>query len=275
MNESSGFAKDPSSEKQARADVTQESQSQFRPSFLDAAFSPTVTASVASSLLLLVTFFLPHSWDTSGNVSRPVWTALDLLRGRTDHTILSIAALWPYTYATLLCAGWMHIARRRPVDPRRNLLALAVGSAIGLLGLWLLLLFGGSESSRVAIGAAAVVMPLAMASGPRVWWMYRSGYLGSAAAWCHSLICVLAAFSLRWCWIPDVDQMAWGGWTAIAATLLMMVGSWAWRPRARHDLVDRGTPADPIRFTVAQILLCITLSAIALAFWQALGSWRQ
>jgi len=171
--------------------------------------------------------------------------------------------------AAMGCLAW-----RRPTNPADALLAIPLGGNLALLCLWFLLLFGGSESSRIAMGVAAAGMPLAMCGGARVWWLYRRSQVASAAAWWHSLICVLAAFSLRWCWFPEVDRMAWGGWMAIAAVLAMMVVSWIWGPRVHFDLVDRSSQPGRFRFTVAQILICATLSAIALTYWQALQHWQ-
>lgn len=254
--------------------MKQDSDSDQRPQLVDAFLSPTVGWSVAAAMVLLATFFLPHSHQADQQVSRPVWTALDLWRGRTDRPMLYLTALWPYGYGLATVATMVWLTWRRPSHPADFLLAIPLVGNVVLFTLWLLLLFGGSESSRMAMGIAAVGMPLGMCGGARVWWLYRRDQVASAAAWWHSLICVLAAFSLRWSWFPEVDRMAWGGWLAITAVLFMMIASWIWVPRARFDLLDRGSQPGRIRFTVSQILICVTLSAIALTYWQALEHWR-
>ena len=120
---------------------------------------------------------------------------------------------------------------------------------------------------------AATVAPIGACVVARMVWLYRSDQMMGAATWGQSLLCVLAVFSLRWFWFPPVTRLLWGGTLSIAASILMMLASWTWVTRTGHDLFDRSIEPVPFQVSLRQIMLGITLTAIALTYWRAIATW--
>ncbi|MGI9474721.1 MAG: hypothetical protein ACR2NZ_24530, partial [Rubripirellula sp.] len=98
----------------------------------------------------------------------------------------------------------------------------------------------------------------------------RAGKRLAAAAWGQGYLCVLGAFSLRWFWFPPVNELRWGGILAIAGMLMMMMSSWLWPIRARHDLEDTRLFAKRFQVSVLQAVVAVTLCAVAMAYWLVL-----
>ena len=131
----------------------------------------------------------------------------------------------------------------------------------------MLVLFRDTEDSRAAMLVAALVAPPGTLIALRMMWLLRNGNAAAAAAWGQGFLCVLAVFSLRWLWLVPIDRMLWGGWLSMISAGLMMVASWTWAKRARHDLHDRSNPPLPMQISLLQIVLAITVTAVALTYW--------
>jgi hypothetical protein len=124
----------------------------------------------------------------------------------------------------------------------------------------------------MAMIIAVIVLPPVTCVATRMVLLSRSGRIAAAAAWGHGLACVLAAFSLKWFWFPPVVRMLWGGCLSIGAALLMMMASWCWTYRARHDLSDRSSPPMRVQVSLVQVIGAITIIAIVLSYWRYLDS---
>jgi hypothetical protein len=245
-----------------------------RPSILSAAVSPTALSNLLASFSLLVCFFLPHSVGCNNQSHRPLTIAVSIATESSDpQAFLALAALWPYALALATLAVMAVLIVLRPPWFAKALLGLPIAASLGLTLLWTMYLFGGSESSRMAMGIAAVVAPIGTCVIARVFWLYRDGQTAAAAAWGQGLLCVLAVFSLRWFWFPPIIRMLWGGILSIASAILMMLASWSWVTRSRHDLWDRSVEPAPFQVSLRQLIVAISLTAVALTYWRTLGHW--
>jgi hypothetical protein len=119
---------------------------------------------------------------------------------------------------------------------------------------------------------AAVAAPTGTCIAARTWWLFRESKLLSAAAWAHGYLCVLGAFSLRWFWFPPVSELKWGGYLAISGLMLMMLASWIWPTRARHDLEDKRVVPNRFQLSLRQIVVAVAVCAIALTYWRNLAN---
>ena len=219
---------------------------------------------------MLAGLFVPHSVGCDDQSHRPISIAVETVANQENF--LRLVFLWPYgfAFATLSCIGILVIWRPACFD--KALLLLPITFAFGLSICWTLLLFSGAPDSRAAMTIAAITAPLGTAVGARMLWLYRAEKITAAASWGQGLLCVLAAFSLRWFWFPPVTRLLWGGVLSIAAAILMMFASWTWTTRARYDLIDRSTDPLPFQISLRQIIIGVTLTAIALTYWRAFGS---
>lgn len=246
-----------------------ESSDIARPTIAAAARSPTALSNLIASFIVLACFFLPHSTDCDKRTQRPVSLSSVVVADAPIGTKFFVSVvLWPYAFASGTIVLMMAAILTRTDRLERLFLSFPVAVA-GILTLaWLVLLFAGRDGSRFAMMTAAVAAPTGTCVIARVWWLYRDGRLLSAAAWGQGYLSVLGAFSLRWFWFPPVSQLRWGGYLAIGGLLLMMVASWTWPLRAKHDLVDRRIVAQRFQISIFQIVLAVTLSAIALTYWR-------
>ncbi len=239
-----------------------------RPSIPSAACSPTALCNMLASLAVLVGFFLPHSVGCDHSQHRPVTIAIST---PFDTNIVALLCLWPYGFALYTCAAFIMLALVRPVWIARALLMLPVGFAIALTIGWGIVLFSEADESRIAMVIAAMIAPLGTLVAFRMLWLARADEITAAAAWGQGFLCVLAIFSLRWFWFPPVSRMLIGGWFSIGSLLWMMIASWTWFIRARHDLIDRSCPRRPFQISLGQIVAAITMTAIALTYWRQIA----
>lgn len=240
-----------------------------RPSVKSAALSPTALSNLIASLAMLATLFLPHSVGCNDNSVRPISVAA---AGITEPGAVGLLVfLWPYVLA-LVTLGWivvLVVLRPRWFD--KALLALPIAFSLPLIGCWAMMLFSARSDSRFAMVMAAIIAPIGACVGARMLYLYRSGQITAAASWGQGLLCVLAAFSLRWFWYPPIKHLLWGGVAAIGAAILMMVASWTWMTRSRHDLYDRSSEPLPFQMSLRQLILAVAVVAIALTYWRAFG----
>jgi hypothetical protein len=241
-----------------------------KPSIQSAVSSPTALSNLLASFSLLVCFWFPHSVgdDTS---NRPFTLVPDLMS--EENAVLLLMVLWPYWFGCATLAVITTLALLRPTWFAKALLGLPIACGLGLALLWMVLLFSRAEESRSAMAMAALVAPIVACVVARMVWLYLAGQMIAAATWGQSLLCVLAIFSLRWFWFPPVTRLLWGGMLSITASILMMLASWIWVTRARHDLFDRSIDPVPFQVSLRQIILGITLTAIALTYWRVIATW--
>ncbi len=253
-----------------------ESQSRVetkRPSRRAAAASPTALSNLAASGMLVAGFFLPHSIGCDNRLQHPITIARDVVSKSTEASdLLVLAILWPYAFAALTPLAIALLVLTRPSWIDLVLIGIPLSTTCALVILWTLLLFSEVAGSRLAMTIAVTAIPAGACVAARMLWLYRSGRVSGAAAWGQGLVCVLAAFSLRWFWFPPVSRLLWGGLISIASSLMMMLASWCWIHRARYDLCDRSSPPPPFQVSLQQILVGIALTAIALTYWRLLGS---
>ena len=240
------------------------------PSIQSAVSSPTALSNLLVSFSLLVCSLFPHSvGDNTPN--RPFSLMTDLLS--QENPVLLLMVLWPYWFGCATLAVMSTLAVLRPAWFAKALLGLPIACGSGLVLLWTVLLFSQAEESRRAMAMAALIAPIGACVVARMVWLYRAGQMIAAATWGQSLLCVLAIFSLRWFWIPPVTRLLWGGMLSITALILMMLASWTWVTRASYDLVDRSIDPVPFQVSLRQIILGITLTAIALTYWRVVATW--
>jgi hypothetical protein len=240
--------------------------SDSRPSLTAAALSPTALANFIACLAMLSC--LPLTLSAGDGPSRD-WnhSAVAILVSATQQFSLALLYLWPFLFAfcTLLLTAVLVIIRPSWYD--RALLALPILFALFLTTGWVLVLFSDTEDSRAAMMVAALVTPPASVIALRMMWLGCRGELAAAAVWGQGLLCVLAIFSLRWLWLLPIDRMLAGGWLAMISAGLMMVASWTWGKRAGYDLHDRSSRCLPLQITLRQIVIGMTLTAVALTYW--------
>lgn len=232
--------------------------------------TPTTLANLLASFLLLICVLYPHSIGDE-TTTRPLNVMMELLS--EQNAILLLTVLWPYWFAGATLVVIITLAALRPVWYDKALLGLPTAFGLGLALLWTMLLFSRTDESRSAMLIAAIVAPVAACVIGRMVWLYRSGQVLAAASWGQRLLCVLSVFSLRWFWYPPVTRLLWGGILSIAASLAMMLATWTWVTRARHDLFDRSVAPMPIQVSLREIILGMTLVAIALAYWRVVAIW--
>jgi hypothetical protein len=243
-----------------------------QPSCREAASSPTALSNLIASGLLLAGFFLPHSMACDNRTQHPISIAREVVSSSTvPSDFLALSIFWPFAFAGLTFWTVMLLVMIRPTWFDLVLIGIPVSTAFVLSILWFLLLFNGTQSSRMAMTIAATTTPAAACVAARMLWLCRSGQIAAAAAWGQGLLCVLAAFSLKWFWFPPVKSLLWGGFLSIGSALLMMLASWCWITRARYDLCDRSSRHLPFQVSLRQLLLGISVTAIALTYWRLMG----
>ena len=253
---------------------SREQAASSKPSFYAAAVSPTALSNLLASCSLLICFLLPHSVGCDDRSHRPVaLAAATVTQNAGASSLLALAAFWPYAFALATFAVMLGMVILRPAWFSTAMLALPVGTATGLTILWTFYLFGGRETSRMAMVIAATVVPVGTCVAARMLWLYREGRTTDAAAWGQGFFCVLAIFSLRWFWFPPVSRLLWGGLLSIASAILMMLASWTWGTRSCYDLFDRSVEPVPYQVSMRQLMIAIGLTAIALTYWRTLGHW--
>ena len=243
----------------------------YRPGILAAAVSPTALSNLLCSVLLLVSPLFPHSLDTE-------LSTIGLLHHRVaagSGALADAVVLWPYQLAMWTFLVTLALIILRPWWFDRALLAIPTIAASMVITQLLLLLFSDADMSRTVMSIAAVVAPIAAGVGGRMLWLWRAGDWVAAATWGQSTLCVLGVFSLRWFWFYPVTVLHWGGVLSIISLLLLMLASWTWVSRARHDFRDRSSA--PIRFQISlrQIIVAVTAVAVSLAYWQAFSRWAN
>jgi hypothetical protein len=238
-----------------------------RPSLKSAAASPTALSNLVACLALLASLFLPHSVGCDGVSHRPISIASESLSGSNSLGLLVF--LWPYAFAfvTLLLITSLVLLRPQWFDTA--LLCLPIAFSMALVVCWTLLLFSGTSDSRFAMTMAALLAPIGACVALRMLWLYRAGDITAAATWGQGFLCVLAAFSLRWFWFPPIKSLLWGGTVAIGSAIAMMLASWTWTTRARYDLYDRSADPLPFQVSLRQIIIAVTVIAVALTYWRA------
>lgn len=245
-----------------------------RPSIASAAKSPTALSNLVASFLLMAGLFLPHSVSRNEKTFYPrthVRVVIDGV-GSEPSALLALIFVWPYLFGGLtFCLFAIFVVLR----PRWFAKALFVPSGVGFLLLaiaWVLLLFGGRQESRVALWVAVIVLPSAAYVALRTLAFCRDDRWVAAATWAHGLVCIWSVFSLRWFSFPPIFSLRWGGALSIIAAVLMMFASWTWTVRGEYDLVDRCREHIPYQISLRQIIFAVTLTAIGLAYWRAIGS---
>jgi hypothetical protein len=240
-----------------------------RPSVKSAASSPTALSNLFASLAMLATLFMPHSVGCNDQSVRPI-SLVTAVVSETD-AIGILIFLWPYLFAvvTLLLIATLVLLRPPWFDKALLILPIGFSSLLGVC--WAMMLFSGRSDSRAAMLIAAIIAPIAACVAARMFWLYRAGEITAAASWGQSLLCVLAAFSLRWFWYPPIKLLLWGGFVAIGSAILMMLASWTWMTRARYDLYDRSSEPIPFQVSLRQIIVAVAVVAIALTYWRAFG----
>ena len=241
-----------------------------RPSIPSAATSPTALSNLLASLSLLICIFLPHSID-GDTLYRPVTLLADFLS--EEHAVLRLIVLWPYWFAIATLAVTGTLVLLRPAWFAKALLGLPIACGLALTSSCMLLLFSQTQESRSAMAMVAIVVPIGACVVARMVWLYRSDQMLAAATWGQGLLCVLAVFSLRWFWFPPVSRLLWGGTLSIVASTLMMLASWTWVTRTGRDLCDRSIDPAPFQLSLRQIILGVTLTAIALTYWRVIATW--
>lgn len=240
-----------------------------RPTIAAAARSPTAVSNLVASLVVLACFFLPHSTDCDRRVQRPVALSSVVVADAPIGTKFFVSiVLWPYAFAGGTAVLMMAAILTRTDRLERLFLSFPLAVTGILTVAWCILLFAGRDGSRFAMLTAAVAAPTGTCVAARAWWLCRDGRLLSAAAWGQGYLAVLGAFSLRWFWFPPVSQLRWGGYLAIGGLTLMMMASWTWPLRAKHDLMDRRIVAQRFQISIFQTVLAVTLCAIALTYWR-------
>lgn len=247
-----------------------ETKDLVRPSVLSAAASPTSILSTSASLVLAVSFFLPHSVNAD-LPDRPAEMLMSFFSG--ENSVLLLMILWPFWFAMASLLLMVTLVYSRPKWLAKALFALPVTVATTLALLWCVLLFSRAEDSRSAMAVAAIVAPVGACVFARVTWLWRIGRITAAATWAQSLLCILAMFSLYWFWFPASTHLLWGGGLAIMAALVMMIASWTWESRARHDLYDRSVCPAAYQISLRQIAVAIALAAISLTYWKIISDW--
>jgi hypothetical protein len=53
--------------------------------------------------------------------------------------------------------------------------------------------------------------------------------------------------------------------------IAMMLASWTWTTRARYDLYDRSADPLPFQVSLRQMIIAVTVIAVALTYWRAFG----
>lgn len=240
-----------------------------RPAKRSAVISPTASTNLISSALVLAGLFLPHSVDCDRQAIRPI-SIVNRVVERSDKAsdYLALAILWPFAFAAVTMLMFIVLVILRPSWYAHALLGVPLFTACALIFGWCLLLFSNADTSRYAMLLAVMILPAGGCVAARVLWLYRAGKIVAAATWAQGMVCVLAAFSLRWFWFPPVTRLLWGGILTIACCCLMMVSSWCWINRARHDLFDRSSAPPPFQISLRQVVWAITLVAIALTYWR-------
>jgi hypothetical protein len=245
-----------------------------RPSIASAAKSPTALSNLVASFLLMAGLFLPHSVSCNDETIYPRMHVQEAIEGvgSNPSALVSLIFVWPYLFGGLtFCLFAIFVVLR----PRWFAKALFVPSGVGFLVLaiaWVLLLFGGRQESREALWIAVIVLPSAAYVAMRILAFCRDRRWVAAATWAHGLVCVWSVFSLRWFWFPPISYLRWGGVLSIIAAVLMMLASWTWTVRGEYDLVDRCREQTPYQISLRQIIFAVTLTAIGLAYWRAIGS---
>lgn len=240
-----------------------------RPTVKAAAASPTAVANLVACLAMLSTLFMPHSVGCNDQPLRPIQVANAAVADPGAVGILVF--LWPYALALATLLLIVALALIRPPWFDKALLALPIAFSGLLIVAWTLMLFSFRADSRAAMIMAAIIAPIGACVAARMFWLARDGRITAAAGWGQGLLCVLAAFSLRWFWHPPIKQLLWGGVAAIAAAILMMLASWTWTTRARYDLYDRSVQPEPFQVSLRQIIIAVGIVAIALTYWRAFG----
>ena len=244
-----------------------------RPSKGGAVASPTALSNLIASSILLAGFFLPHSVDCDDQSHRPISIAKKVVTETSEPSeYLALAMFWPFAFAGLTLVVIVVLVFARPRWVEHALIGIPISMTAALAFIWFLFLFSGTSGSRMAMAIAVTAVPAGTCVALRMIWLCRSGRVAAAAAWGQGFLCVLAAFSLRWFWFPPITRLLWGGVLSIGSTMLMMFASWYWITRARHDLYDRSLKPLPFQISLRQMIIAITLTAIALTYWSALGS---
>ena len=238
-----------------------------RPTFGQAARSPTALWNLAASFLLMACFFLPHSTGCDLQVHRPLSIATAFAADQ-DSGLMVYVIFWPYAMATLTFVLFVALVMRRPRQIARPLLALPLIGVVAWMVVGAILLFSGRDGSRTMMIIGATTFPFGTFVAARMYWLCRRGEVLAAAQWGQGWWCVMAVFSLRWYWFPPVNRLAWGGVLAIVAALLMMFASWTWPLRARHDLSDREVQPEPFQVSILQLISAVSLTAVALTYWR-------
>lgn len=238
-----------------------------RPSLQAAASSPTALANLVACLAMLATLFMPHSVGVNDRTLRPI---LMVAAGVTEpNSAALLVFLWPYLFAMATLLLLTILVLLRPPWFDKALLALPIGFSCFLVVCWVLMLFSDIADSRIAMIMAALIAPIGACVAARMLSLSTAGEITAAATWAQGLLCVLAAFSLRWFWYPAVKQLHWGAVAAIFAAILMMLASWTWTTRARYDLVDRSVQPLPFQISIRQVIVAVGVVAIALTYWRA------
>ncbi len=240
-----------------------------RPTMKLAAFSPTAIAHWVACLSLLVCLFVPQTAESGNQPVGPMTVAAET--ARQGQGAIALIVLWPYLFALVTLALTTALVIGRPARLDRVLLMLPIGFSLVLWAGWVVMLFSDSTASVAAMEIAAIVVPLATIVALRMLWLCQDGLVTSAAAWGQGFLCVLAIFSLAWLGVSPDSQWLVGRWIAIGSAAAMMLASWTWITRARHDLLDREMPADPFQMSIQQLVAAITITAVALTYWRIFG----
>ena len=244
-----------------------------RPTKIEAVSSPTALTNLIASAILLAGFFLPHSADCDDRSHRPIAIAKAVISESNEPAdYLGLAMFWPFAFGGLTLIAFVMLVVVRPPWVDHVLIGLPILMTAALAFTWVLFLFSGTMGSRMAMAFAVTAVPAGACVAARMVWLCRMGQVSAAAAWGQGLLCLLAAFSMRWFWFPPIARLLWGGMMSIGSTMLMMFASWCWITRARYDLYDRSSKPRPFQVSLRQIILAISLTAIALTYWRILGA---
>ena len=239
-----------------------------------AAGSPTAICNLLASVIILTCFFIPHSIDFDNHSHRPIDILGAALSEKSPSEMLSIGLMfWPFAFAAGTFAVTIYLIFAKSANLAKSLLSLPVSAFSLLITAWLILLFNGRDESRAAMTIAAIVAPSGTCVAARIHWLVSESKFLQAATWGQGYLCVLSVFSLRWFWVPSISELRWGGYLAITGFLLMLVASWTWPTRAKHDLVDTHAIAKPFQMSILQIASAIMLSAFAITYWQLLANY--
>ena len=246
----------------------------LRPATHAAVISPTASTNLISSMLVLAGLFLPHSVDCDHQPNRPISLVNRVVESSDEVSdYLALVILWPFAFAAVTMLMFIVLVIVRPSWYASVLLGVPLVTASALMLGWCLLLFSNADTSRYAMLLAVMILPSGGCVAARVLWLYREGKIVAAATWAQGMVCVLAAFSLRWFWFPPVTRLLWGGVFTIASCCLMMVSSWCWVTRARYDLFDRSSSHPPFQISLRQVAWAVSLVAIALTYWRILETY--